>query len=277
MNYARPLTNLELQHAIAAEIAWPFGIGESHIDEHFLPTIEFSSTCAGLTTVDEETGIYTASICVGYLSSPVFENGPCVTEEEVKARLESNPLYDYAARFWGHHARTASTVQRKLMQFLVSRINQNFPKKISGPHLATYFGTHRPVNDIVENRKSHELRDSCSRAPLLIASENGRELVADLLLVDGADIEVENNDQQTALHLSTKGSREGVVQLLLNHGANFDARDGTGMTPLHWAAHNPRWADLTTIAKLFLDKGVVIEAQDGDGATHFWRLSMFPE
>ncbi|VUC29466.1 unnamed protein product [Clonostachys rosea] len=137
----RPVTNHELRHAIAAEIA--FRIGETRINEDFLPTIEFSSVCAGLITVDEETGIIQlvhrtaqeyfqrsqehwfpnadeniASICVGYLSSPAFEHGPCATDEEFKARLERNPLYDYAARFWGHHARTAPTVHPKMMEFL---------------------------------------------------------------------------------------------------------------------------------------------------------------
>ena len=48
---ARPLTTLELQHALAVEI------GESAIDEENLPEIEdMVSVCAGLVTVDEESG-----------------------------------------------------------------------------------------------------------------------------------------------------------------------------------------------------------------------------
>ena len=47
----RPLTTLELQHALAVEI------GERAIDEDNLPEIEdMVSVCAGLVTVDEESG-----------------------------------------------------------------------------------------------------------------------------------------------------------------------------------------------------------------------------
>lgn len=48
----RPLTTLELQHALAVEV------GESELDEENFPEIEdMVSVCAGLVTVDEECGI----------------------------------------------------------------------------------------------------------------------------------------------------------------------------------------------------------------------------
>src|SRR5437588_6750567 len=47
----RPLTTFELQHALAVEI------GERAIDEDNLPEVEdMVSVCAGLVTVDEESG-----------------------------------------------------------------------------------------------------------------------------------------------------------------------------------------------------------------------------
>jgi hypothetical protein len=48
----RPLTTLELQHALAVEV------GESELDQENLPEIEdMVSVCAGLVTVDEESHI----------------------------------------------------------------------------------------------------------------------------------------------------------------------------------------------------------------------------
>jgi hypothetical protein len=48
----RPLTTTELQHALAVEF------GEPELDEENLPQIEdMVSVCAGLVTVDEESGI----------------------------------------------------------------------------------------------------------------------------------------------------------------------------------------------------------------------------
>jgi hypothetical protein len=48
----RPLTTLELQHALAVEV------GKTKLNKHNLPEIEdMVSVCAGLVTVDEESDI----------------------------------------------------------------------------------------------------------------------------------------------------------------------------------------------------------------------------
>ena len=124
----RPLTTAELQHALGVEV------GEPELDENNLPQIEdMVSVCAGLVTVDQESGIirlvhYTTQeyflrtwkqwfpdaatsitdICVTYLSFSAFANGSCLEDVEFEARLRSNQLYDYAAHNWGHHAREAA-------------------------------------------------------------------------------------------------------------------------------------------------------------------------
>jgi hypothetical protein len=113
----RPLTTMELQHALGVEVS------ESEIDNDNLPQIEYMvSVCVGLVTVDEESGIirlvhYTTQeyfertqcrwfpnaetnitmICLIYLSFRVFESGSCQTDDEFEERLRSNLLYDYAA------------------------------------------------------------------------------------------------------------------------------------------------------------------------------------
>ncbi|KAH6714366.1 hypothetical protein BKA61DRAFT_438732, partial [Leptodontidium sp. MPI-SDFR-AT-0119] len=46
-----------------------------------------------------------ATTCVTYLSFSAFEAGYCETDDELEERLRLNPVYDYAARNWGHHAR----------------------------------------------------------------------------------------------------------------------------------------------------------------------------
>jgi hypothetical protein len=43
------------------------------------------------------------------VTTPDPTAGFCSMDEEFKARLRLNPLYDYAARNWGYHARAAST------------------------------------------------------------------------------------------------------------------------------------------------------------------------
>ena len=135
----RPLTTLELRHALAVEI------DEPELDEENLPEIEdMVSVCAGLVTVDEESDIvrlvhYTTQeyfertwaswfpnaqtditkACVTYLSFNNFDTGFCQTDEAFEARLRGNILYDYAAHNWGYHARAASTeAERSVLHFL---------------------------------------------------------------------------------------------------------------------------------------------------------------
>jgi hypothetical protein len=136
----RPLTTLELQHALAVEV------GESELDEDNLPELEdMVSVCAGLVTIDEESNVirlvhYTTqeyfertqshwfpnaktditTICISYLSFDVFERGLCQTDDEFEERLQSNRFFEYAARNWGHHARKASTFSQALSQAVVN-------------------------------------------------------------------------------------------------------------------------------------------------------------
>src|SRR3984957_2730079 len=153
----RPLTTLELRHALAVEI------GQSELDEENVPEIEdMVFVCAGLVTVDEQSNIirlvhYTTQqfletnmswlnaqkdiavtnaqndiamtnfqtnitiTCVTYITFDCFGTGFCTTDKEFKARLQLYPLYNYAARNWGHHARAASLeVEQSILDLLGS-------------------------------------------------------------------------------------------------------------------------------------------------------------
>ena len=134
----RALTTLELQQALAV------AVGDSKLDEDNLERIErMVSVCAGLVTVDEESGIirlvhYTtqeyfdqtwktwfpnaeaniATICVTYLSFNDFETGICRKDKEFEQRLQLHKLYHYASHNWGCHARAASTLIPEANNFL---------------------------------------------------------------------------------------------------------------------------------------------------------------
>jgi hypothetical protein len=134
----RPLTTSELEHALAVEPE------ESQLDEENLCRVEdMVSVCAGLVTIDEESGIirlvhYTTqeyfertqsqwfpqaeseitTTCITYLSFNVFESGLCQTDDEFEKRLQLYKLYDYASHNWGHHARAASILIPEVSSFL---------------------------------------------------------------------------------------------------------------------------------------------------------------
>src|SRR5271170_4794801 len=254
----RPLTTLELRHALGVEI------GESELDEENLPEVEdMVSVCAGLVTVDEQSNIirlvhYTTQqflktnmswldtqkdiavtnaqndiamtnfqtnitiTCVTYLTFDCFGTGFCATDEEFEARLQLYPLYDYAARNWGHHARAASTEVEKLILGLLesetkvagssqammasreySGYSQFVPRQMTGVHVAAYFGL--------------------------------KEAIAALLAKDGVDPDSKDTYYgQTPLSWAAGNGHEAVVQLLLaKEGVDPDSKDTySGRTPL---------------------------------------------
>jgi hypothetical protein len=225
---------------------------EPQLDPENLCRVEdMVSVCAGLVTVDKESGIirlvhYTtqenfqrtqsqwfpntqtniAITCVTYLSFDVFKSGMCQNDKEFEERLESNRLYDYASRNWGHHARAASTLISEVISFLErkshleasiqallavkryssdSKYSQRFQKQMTGLNLAAYFGV---------------------------------EPAAKLLLEKGADAAVADGDGQTPLHWASSKGHIDVVKLLLEKRADAAVADGDGWTPLHWASIN---------------------------------------
>lgn len=299
----RPLTTSELQHALAVKI------GDAQLDEDNIREIEdIVSVCAGLVTVDEESGIirlvhYTTQeyldhtygrwfsiteeditiTCLTYLSFNNFATGHCQTDEEFEGRLRENPLYNYAAGNWGHHARKVSSVCQGVTEFLEckpkvqaaaqalmvaerndedSGYSQRVPSQMSGLHLAAYFGIETAARLLLEHNNP-EAKDSWGQTPLTFAAENGHKAITQLLLSKGADIEVKCKNGRTPLSHAAEGGHEAVVQLLLNEGADIETKDGENRRPLSYAVESDRNA----VIRLLLDKGADIESKGKDGWT----------
>jgi hypothetical protein len=143
--------------------------------------------------------------CVTYLSFDAFKTGFCSTDKELEERLQLNVLYDYAARNWGHHARVAAEETQQLtLDFLESEAkvssssqamlaskgysgySQRVPRRMTGVHLAAYFGLKEAMMASLKNGHGLDSKDTYGRTPLLLAAENGHEAVVKLLLEKGA-------------------------------------------------------------------------------------------
>ncbi|KAJ2993973.1 hypothetical protein NUW58_g1677 [Xylaria curta] len=234
----RPLTKLELQHALAVEAHKPA------LDEDNIPQIEdIVSVCAGLVTVDDDSNIirlvhYTTheyfrrtqscwfpdaqssilTTCIAYLSFHEFANGYAKTDREFEERLESHLFYDYAARNWGYHSYGVSDSQdivsffRKPAQVEASSqvlmtgprdgmrgYSQWAPKQVTGLHLAVLFGLSEVVATLPKDLEV-DAEDSHGRTPLSWAAENGHEAIVKLLLdKEGVDPDSKDEDGQTPL------------------------------------------------------------------------------
>jgi ankyrin repeat protein len=308
----RPLTTSELRCALAIKV------GKPELDQGDLPQLrDMVSVCAGLVTVDEESNIirlvhYTtqeyfertqmtwfpgaqrdiARTCIAYLSFDTFEAGFCETDDKFEKRLKQNPLYDYAARNWGDHARVSSTQEGQLiLNFLKSEAkvsgssqammasrsysgySQRVPMRMTGVHVAACFGLREAVTALVKIGHDPGSRDGYGRTPLSWAAEKGHEAVVRLLVEKGADLESRDSyDGRTPLSWAAEKGHEAVVKLLLGKGAELEAKDKYyGRTPLWRAAVNGHEA----VVKLLLEKGAELKAKDEHyGRTPLWRAAV---
>jgi ankyrin repeat protein len=93
------------------------------------------------------------------------------------------------------------------------------------------------------------------------------------LLRGGADINEQNEREQTALHIAIQRSEVEIVRILTRNDAELEAKDQAGNTPL-LALSNNNWSNnLTHIARRLLDTGVQIEVRAENDSTSLHRAS----
>ncbi|PCD24438.1 hypothetical protein FGRA07_11098 [Fusarium graminearum] len=241
----RQLTTSELQHALATKT------GKSELDHGDLTHIgDMVSVCAGLVTVDEESGIirlvhYTtqeylkrtreqwfrdpesviATTCVTYLSFIVFETGFCKTDHEFEERLRSSPFYDYAAHNWGHHARKDVTSNQVVIDFLKSQA------KVEASYQALMTAKQFSFNPNYSQRLPRKMTG------LHLACLFGLSKAADTLLRLEYSPYLEDTYSRTPLWYAAQNGHKAVVELLLAEGADANAAaTDNGCTALQAAA-----------------------------------------
>jgi ankyrin repeat protein len=273
----RPLTTLELQHALAIEVR------DSELDKENMPEIEdMVSVCAGLVTIDEESGIIRlvsstveeyfqrtqkcwfpnaeiniTIICVTYLSFSEFESGICQTENEFEERLQSNRLYEYAAHYWGHHAHKASTFIPEVISFLERKGQVEASCQAL---MATKQYSYNP---------GYSQHIPKQMTGLHLAAYFGVSKEVNDLLSHGYKPDSHDTFDRTPLSWAAENGHEAVVKLLLETDAEVNSEANDGQTPLSWAAENGH----KNVAKLLLEKLANIDSKDHWGQTPLTRAT----
>jgi ankyrin repeat protein len=105
---------------------------------------------------------------------------------------------------------------------------------------------------------------------LIGASNNGHAEVVRLLLLNGADPDLQAPKGSSPLMMASGEGHTRVVRLLLNHGATPDLTNKNGVSALIWASSR---GQLGAVAAL-LDAGASLDLQDRSGVTSLMAASV---
>ncbi|KAI9931980.1 hypothetical protein AWENTII_010289 [Aspergillus wentii] len=288
----RPLNTVELQHALAVEMEC-----NSLDEDNISPLDLIISVCAGLVAVDKESDVirlvhyttheylertwttwfpdahlYLAQVCIKYLSYNQFAVRVCTSWGELTERLTGSPLYDYAARHWGYHARDAySKVEELVVSFLqsspalASSIQPLFsgslgliPTWIIAIHPAAHFGLNRSIPQLLGQLANCNDQDSHGQTALHWAVKGSQTETVELLLQKGSDINMADTNGRTALHYAASDCDEHMIHTLLKHRPHLELKDKEGLTPFLTAAKN---AKLRSV-ELLLDGRAAVNTLD---------------
>jgi len=109
---------------------------------------------------------------------------------------------------------------------------------------------------VPENEEEGE--EKLEIAFILFVVCQGREDLARLLIDQGAFVDHQNNQGETALFWASSNGLINLVELLLENGSNPNVTNIDGVSPLHIAAAN---GHLGVVAKL-AESGAFVNAQD---------------
>ncbi|KAH6887647.1 hypothetical protein B0T10DRAFT_539014 [Thelonectria olida] len=252
----RPLTTLELRHALAVKTM------KSELDPGDLPDLgAMISGCVGLVTVDEESGIIRlvhfttqvylsrarqpwfkdpeteiTTLCVTYLSFTVFEAGLCKTKAKFTERLRLNPFYDYAACNWGRHA-VSDPTSNKLVEASYQVVQMALWGGLFLRPSKRYFGLIKATDTLLRLGYSPDPKDSWKHTPLWFAAKYGHKVVLQTLLAAEADANAVDISGCSPLQAAAEGGHFEVVEQLLPAGAYVDGETrGLLPSPLQIAA-----------------------------------------
>lgn len=220
----RPLAKLELQHALATTE------NASSIDKGNITEVELIvSVCAGLITVDEESGIirlirYTtqeffertqksyfvnaqehiAQTCITYLSFDEFSSGFCKTDGAFEKRKHQSPLYSYAAHYWGEHTKgTLLETSTLILHFLENEA------KVAAANQMMFAVRLGPNDSMYSQIVAKEITG------LHLAAHFGLSRVAHTLLKRGSCLNARDSYGRTPLWMAARAGQDAVVKLLL--------------------------------------------------------------
>ncbi|KAL2669833.1 hypothetical protein Neosp_015278 [[Neocosmospora] mangrovei] len=245
---------------------------------------------------------YITKACLTYLSLDIFEDGSELmswwwqkyggrqdeskdyeedltpTGNGLKPTGKVMEAYEYASKFWGHHAYRSGEVDQDVVLFLKKEIkvkaswrllpNQAlypasflFGDDHVGIQTAAYFGLDGALSLLLRDLNNGDTPAFRRITPLVWATFNGHEKAALVLIENGADVNGKDSSGRPVLVYAVQGGHAESIMLLLNNGADVDAETPAGRTPLTFAVEQ----NDQEIVQVLLDHGAKLNYSDKGG------------
>ena len=122
------------------------------------------------------------------------------------------------------------------------------------------------VTDMLEEGAEVNFKDTKSRSALQLATRNGHETVVRAVLdVQSCDVDSRNDIGHTSLHLACAGGYSVIARMLLDRGADVEAQDPKdGWTPLFEAVYAATDAHVEVV-QVLLRGGALLKAVSTNG------------
>jgi ankyrin repeat protein len=234
-----------------------------------------------------------AETCLTLLSADEVVDD-CYSKCVDTPRSSSGSLLNYAATYWGYHAREAAEDEQTIQVLIMTFLNKlswrrplgkktsmdgcdvphelglgKYPDGWTPLHNLAYFNVVNRAKRLIEQGIDVNAHEDChGMTPLHCAAFQGNEEMVELLLDNGADIHAQMENGDTALHLATVKGHRKVMKLLLARKIDTRIKNQKGCSPLQVAVGTID--DEATVPLLVKNKVDVnaANASSGDTALH---------
>ncbi|XP_063921124.1 uncharacterized protein LOC135135934 [Zophobas morio] len=169
-----------------------------------------------------------------------------------------------------HYASQSWKVNRNVIKLLIEKsidVNVQDGNEKTALQLACKSGVYENANMLLNSGASINIVDKNKMNALHYASKSwiiNRDVIK-LLIEKGIDVNVQDGNGKTALQLACKQGVYKNVEMLLYSGASINIVDKDKMNALHYASKS--WKTNRNVIKLLIEKGIDVNAQDGNGKT----------
>ncbi|XP_062700539.1 uncharacterized protein LOC115256613 isoform X1 [Aedes albopictus] len=179
--------------------------------------------------IDQEASLFSEEFILWACECNAIELLKIVLSKEIQHRPKEKEMFQSAIE----------NGSDKICSYLIDDCQVHPDVELNGGlvplHVAIECDQRHIVQLLIENGADVNIRNANSHTPLHFASHKGHKDVVEILIMEKANIEALDQDNWTPLHLACMDDRKEVVEILIREKANIEALTESKFTPLHLA------------------------------------------